>query len=133
MSYLFLLALVFIFHWVFDYCLQPRKIADTKWSNVGSLFIHIAIYATGLFLYLLVCLIPLGPWKPEIPSTNLAIAVFFFGNLIAHFITDFFTSKITHRLYSELRIHAFFVVLGLDQLLHTLVLLYTTIWLLIQF
>jgi hypothetical protein len=40
------------------------------------------------------------------------------ANGVLHFVTDYFTSRQTSRLYSEGKIHEFFVVVGFDQAIH---------------
>ena len=97
-------AVLFI-HWVADFILQTDRQAKGKSSSVIRLLEHILTYTI--------------------------VMVFFFGfkfglvNGAAHFIIDFFTSKATKYLYNKGDTHNFFVVIGLDQLLHTIILIYT--------
>jgi hypothetical protein len=64
--------------------------------------------------------------------TLYAIPFLWFGwlfalvNGMAHFITDWITSRVTSKLWQEKEVHWFFVVIGLDQAIHlsTLVLTY---------
>jgi len=45
-----------------------------------------------------------------------------------HFVVDYNTSRVTSRLWQEKRVHDFFVVVGFDQLLHSITLLGTAHW-----
>jgi hypothetical protein len=57
------------------------------------------------------------------------IYVFIPLNALAHFLTDWVTSRATSALYKEERYHDFFVVIGFDQLLHYVTLFGTFVWL----
>jgi uncharacterized membrane protein YvlD (DUF360 family) len=46
-----------------------------------------------------------------------------------HFVIDAITSRITGKLWAQGEVHNFFVIIGLDQLAHTLCLISTWIWL----
>ena len=39
-------------------------------------------------------------------------------NTVAHFFTDYLTSRVTSSLYKENKIHEFFAVIGFDQFIH---------------
>jgi len=53
------------------------------------------------------------------------IPLIFGITFITHWVTDYFTSKWTSRLWEEKQVHNFFVVIGLDQLIHATSLLIT--------
>jgi len=55
------------------------------------------------------------------------LALFVGANGVLHFATDFVTSRITSRLWYQQREHDFFVMVGLDQLIHQITLA-TTLW-----
>jgi hypothetical protein len=59
----------------------------------------------------------------ENPMTT--IPLIFGITFITHGVTDYFTSKWTSRLWEEKKVHDFFVVIGLDQLIHATTLLIT--------
>lgn len=58
-------------------------------------------------------------------------AYFWLITFIAHTITDYFTSRLNSKLWSEGKVHNFFVSVGFDQVLHY-VQLFTTYYLLKQ-
>lgn len=104
-----ILAFILVLHFVADFILQSDYIAKTKSSSWKSLTIHVSLYT----MVLLLTLNPL--WA--------------FINGILHFCVDAVTSRLTSMLWKEGKTHYFFVVIGLDQLLHTLMLVTTYIYL----
>ena len=95
-------------HFVGDFLLQPRIIAENKLKNYVYLIYHCLLYT--------LCLAPFG------------VLLFMFLNGVAHFIIDFVTSKITSSLWEDYELckkcdsdhsfYLFFTVIGLDQVLH---------------
>jgi hypothetical protein len=55
----------------------------------------------------------------------ITISLIFGITFITHWITDYFTSRWTSKLWAEKEIHNFFVVIGLDQLIHATTLIIT--------
>lgn len=102
-----IVALVWV-HTVADFALQSDKMAINKSSSNKWLALHVAIYAT--------CLVPFG-WR------------FALVNFLAHFCTDWVTSRITSKLWKAGKRHWFFVVIGIDQALHVTALVLTYWWL----
>lgn len=104
MSVLELLLLIWL-HWFADFVLQTDKMAQRKSKDSRWLALHVLIYSA--------CFVP------------------FFGLLfgaatfLAHFWTDFATSRVTSWLWSKGERHWFFVVTGLDQALHLMALVIT--------
>lgn len=84
-------------HFFADFILQSDKIAINKSKDNKTLALHCLIYSIPLFwfgwLYALV-------------------------NGIAHFITDWISSRAASKLYQANERHWFFVVIGLDQAIH---------------
>jgi hypothetical protein len=117
MLYYFLLL-----HWIGDFVFQSNKMAVQKSKDLSFLSLHVIVYiltlAIGIGLYYLV-------FTPPI-FTIQGIAGFLLFNLLAHFITDFFTSKLSTYYNKEKRRHAFFVVIGFDQLIHIVTIVFTT-------
>ena len=91
-----LLILVWM-HFVADFVFQTDKIAINKSSDNAILAFHVTAYSLP-FLYF--------GWK------------FAAATWLAHFVTDWFTSRITKRLYQAGHRHWFFVTIGCDQALH---------------
>lgn len=83
-------------HFVGDFILQSRWMAENKSSQIKPLLVHSCIYA--------LCFLWLGP-------------VFAIISLVAHFGTDFVTSRVAKTLWPWNR-YGFFCVIGFDQMLH---------------
>lgn len=100
-----LLLLVWV-HFVADFMFQTDKMAQSKSTSNKWLTIHIAVYS--------VFFIPFG-WQ------------FALANGVLHWITDYFSSRATTYLWKKEERHWFFVVIGLDQVIHLtcIVLLYS--------
>ena len=107
--------LIFLFllfgHWVADFVCQSNWMAQNKSKSNWPLIVHVCAYSAVMFVFGLAVLVfgvgTLALW-----------AVFALVNGGLHFVTDFFTSRKSSKLYAEGRIHDFFVVIGLDQFLH---------------
>lgn len=100
------LALLLV-HWVADFVLQSHWQASNKSKNNEALAAHVLIY-TGVLL--VASLFIFGRTK------EIALFTMFNGSL--HFITDYFTSRWTSKLYAKQDWHNFFVVVGFDQMIH---------------
>jgi hypothetical protein len=113
--YLYLLCI----HWFADFVLQTRWQAENKSKNNIALSRHVLVYTTVLFLagFPLVSRVIMNEWS-----------YFVLLNGILHFCTDYITSRITSRLYAKQDYHNFFVVIGLDQLIHQLTLAFTMLY-----
>lgn len=98
-----ILWLVWI-HFCADFVLQSDAMAKGKSKDSRWLALHVGIYA--------LCFIYLG-W------------VFAAITFVAHFWTDYVSSRITSRLWAAKETHWFFAVIGADQALHMTQLLVT--------
>lgn len=96
--------MILTLHFLSDFILQSNWMAQNKSSSNKALGLHIFIYSVPFLL--------IG-WKYAIL------------NGVFHFITDYITSRITKKLWSKGDVHNFFVIIGLDQLLHYTALLGT--------
>ncbi len=92
-------------HFISDFILQTDWMALNKSKRMAPLLTHICVYSTPFALVF--------GWRYA------AI------NGLAHFATDFVTSRVTSFLYQNKKNHWFFVVIGFDQALHLTVLLLT--------
>jgi len=99
-----ILMMIIWIHFVSDFILQSDKMAHTKSSSNLWLSIHIVVYSIPLII--------LGPLYALI-------------NGLAHWITDWFSSRATSWLYKRELNHWFFVVIGLDQAIHITTLVLT--------
>lgn len=103
------LGIIFI-HWFADFVLQTDKQARGKSKNWSDLLSHTGTYSLVWFLIIntLIVLKVLNP------------LFYFFAPItfVAHTITDYFTSRLNSKLWSEGKVHNFFVSVGFDQVLH---------------
>ncbi len=109
-------------HWVADFILQTHWQASNKSKNLGALARHVGIYTVGLAVG---SVLIFGFFRPD-------VGVFVLVNGALHFGTDYFTSRWTSALYAKGDWHNFFVVIGLDQLIHQTTLAVTLWWLIAQ-
>lgn len=98
-------------HWLSDFVFQTDAMAKGKSKSSKMLALHVCAYVT--------CFLWLG-WK------------FALVTWVAHFCTDYVSSRITSRLWAAKQVHWFFVVVGLDQALHMTQLVLTYEWLVRQ-
>ena len=91
-----LLALVWV-HFAADFLLQTDAMALRKSTSNAWLAFHVAVYS--------VCFLPFG-WR------------FAAVTALAHFTTDWVSSRLTTRLWVAGARHWFFVVIGGDQAFH---------------
>ncbi len=111
------LTLLLFAHWIGDFVFQSTWMAIGKSSRLDALIVHVLTYSIVLA----------GAAVLLFGQTELA-ATFVACNAALHLITDFFTSKVSAALYARQNMRGFFVVLGLDQLLHHLALAATLVW-----
>lgn len=102
---LILLALL-IAHWLADFVLQSHHMASNKGKDNYVLTTHVAIYSAVMWLAACVLVVNVVPGE---------FALFLFAT---HWATDYFTSRLTSKLWAHQDWHNFFVVVGLDQLFH---------------
>lgn len=114
--YVFLSALVV--HFIADFVLQTHWQAVNKSKSVAALSQHVITY-TLVFWGFGVVLITLDLLNPPV----MLLWIFVNGGL--HWGTDYVTSRINARLWQQNRVHAFFVGVGADQLIHSLTLALT--------
>lgn len=94
-------------HYVGDFICQTHWQASNKSKRFDALARHVASYTFILFIGVI-----------TIFGCTIFVLAFVTVNAIAHFVTDFFTSRWSSRLYAKQDWHNFFVVIGLDQLIH---------------
>ena len=112
-------------HWFGDFVLQSRWMGVNKSKYNSVLAIHVAIYTTTLVLGTgIIFKISGSSLYPTTFWTFIAI------NGVLHFCTDYVTSRITSKLYAAKEYYWFFVIIGLDQLIHQVTLAVTLVWLL---
>ena len=99
-----MIFLILFTHFMADFVFQTDKMAKNKSQSLKWLLYHVLTY-TLIFCYL-------GVW-------------FALLNGVCHFFIDFITSKISSYYYRVNKTHTFFVVIGFDQFLHTVILIAT--------
>lgn len=117
------IIMIFILHWIGDFLLQTQEMATKKSTSIIFLTLHAMVYGAVLTLGGLVFLV----W-----TAGFSILWWATVNMILHWITDKYTSKWTSRLYKEQKFYgfpSFFSVIGLDQMVHGIVLFSTYVWL----
>lgn len=108
-----ILLLILFIHWVADFVCQSHEMSIKKSKSNWWLSYHVSVYTLVTFLsYLLLF--------GHVNMIQVAGITF-----ITHWITDYFTSRWTSKLYAKGDIHNFFVVVGLDQFIHYATLLLT--------
>lgn len=107
----FVFVIIIIGHYISDFLLQNKYMAENKSSSLEALLVHTSVY--GIFWMILTMLI----FNDLILSTIFGLITF-----VTHTFIDFVTSKINSRLYKNNKIRLFFNVIGFDQVLHYLVL-----------
>lgn len=115
MNILSAFLILLLVHWVADFVLQTHWQATNKSKRLDALSYHVANYTLVLGT---VAFVLFGVWGLAFAAVNGAL----------HFATDFCTSRWTSHLYARQDYHNFFVVIGLDQLIHQYTLA-ITLWL----
>lgn len=131
-------------HWISDFVLQTSWMATSKSKNWFALLAHVATYTASMFVIqlILVVLFAIGLSLFTLSDADINRApVYILGlnpNLLwlwvlingaMHFLTDAITSRLTSKLWSKQDFHNFFVIIGLDQLIHYSCLFGTLVWL----
>jgi hypothetical protein len=99
------ILLVIVAHWIADFVCQTDEMATRKSTSIKWLSYHVLTYTAVMFLVLLVF------WG----HVNMFWVLL---NGVLHWVTDFTTSRITSWLWKQERRHDFFVIVGLDQVIH---------------
>jgi membrane-bound metal-dependent hydrolase YbcI (DUF457 family) len=112
-----LILSIFVVHFLADFVFQSSKMATGKSKSLKWLSIHVGVYG-------LVSLV-----TAVIISAKFGNYVYGFSwwivNVTLHFVVDYFTSKVTSRLWEQKNMRLFFVMIGFDQLLHNVCLIGT--------
>ena len=92
-------------HFIADFMLQTDKMATNKSTSWKWLSSHVSVYMFSMMIFF--------GWE------------FAVINAAAHFVVDAITSRMTSYLWKKGDRHNFFVVIGLDQVIHTSILIAT--------
>jgi hypothetical protein len=115
------IATVLTFHWLCDFFLQTDEQAKGKSTSNVWLARHVGTYSLGLIWITML--------NASYFPTALQALQFFALNTIAHFFTDYLTSRASSLLWKEGKIHDFFVMIGADQWVHYMTIFGTFVWL----
>jgi hypothetical protein len=109
-----LFILFLVIHFLADFALQTHEQATKKSSSNRYLAYHVGTYSIIWTLFIFAA------------SSNPIIG-FMFGliTFISHYATDYFTSRLSKKFFDKNDFHNGFVVIGFDQILHYIQLIYT--------
>lgn len=96
-----MILLILFLHFFGDFILQSTYMGQNKSKSNKVLGTHCFLYSLPLMV--------IG-WK------------FALINGVFHFLVDWVTSRMTSKLWAEQEVHWFFVVIGMDQMIHTMIL-----------
>ena len=121
-----ILTIIYILsvHFVSDFIMQSDEMAKGKSTSIKWLTLHILSYLKGFICSAIIFYVATTLIWGRITSPLLILA-YCLVNAILHWVTDYFTSKETSRLWAELKVHQFFIMIGLDQLIHATCLILT--------
>ncbi len=116
---MFNVILVLFIHWVADFVCQTHEMSIKKSKSIYWLSLHVSTYTA----------VTLAGWLTFFFDDFLVVdnSVLIISSItfLSHWVTDYFTSKWTSKLWDKKQVHNFFVVVGLDQLIHTTTLIIT--------
>jgi len=104
---------IILVHWVADFVFQTRQMGDNKNSSSFWMLMHVFCYSGITLIGWSLLSIFTGL---DISLINLLIS--FLLVFATHYITDYFSSKITHKFANEKKWYGFFTTIGFDQVLH---------------
>lgn len=113
------IILIFLTHWLSDFICQTHEMSIKKSKSLLWLSYHVVVYSSVTTLGWMAFF---GVYFDSFTTTTLLI---FSITFLTHWFTDLFTSRWTSKLWEKKDVHNFFVVIGLDQLIHATTLLIT--------
>ena len=116
---MFILSCVICFHFICDFIFQFRDHAEKKSNNIKALLSHTAIYTMQVGGLTCLLLLLVGDRNSFNYFTEFHILLF-----ATHTATDFITSKVTAHAYKNNKIKLFWSIIGIDQMLHMLQIIY---------
>lgn len=116
------IVVILFIHWVADFVVQTNWQAQNKSKDNIALLSHTFTYTVVVFCGFFLLTGRGGPVTMSHLGSALAFSLVTF---ITHTIIDYFTSRISAKLYKDGDIHNFFVMIGLDQIMHYVQLLAT--------
>ncbi len=104
-----LVVSVLFAHWIADFVLQTRWMAENKSHSFKALGFHVVVY--GLVMWVMLF--------------NLVSPQWILINVALHFAIDSITSKLNTYFWQNGQKNAFFITVGFDQFLHSFFLIAT--------
>jgi hypothetical protein len=102
----YILLIMLVGHFYADFVTQSHKQATNKATSKKYLTMHVLTYSFAITAFIVFFL--------PIQKTFLFLIITF----LAHWITDYFTSKLARKYFDKKDYHNGFVVVGADQMLH---------------
>jgi len=133
------IVLVFLAHFVADFPMQTRTMAENKSTSWKWLSSHIAAYTVTMMLlgllFVSVSLLSDAMFDKAFIDVHLNFIhswfLFCMINGLLHFFTDAITSRCTTYFYKKGDTHTFFTVIGFDQFIHAATLILTYEWIMV--
>ena len=110
----YLILYILLIHFLADFALQTHEQAQNKSHSNIHLHQHVATYSAVWFL-------AVWSWTKSIEMALVFTVVTFF----VHYCTDWVTSRISKFYFKQEDYHNGFVVVGVDQVLHYIQLIFT--------
>ena len=114
--------IILIAHYIGDFLLQTGSMANNKSHNLYWLLTHGFVYSLSMLIILLIFT----------PYNFGLLVLYVLINGIVHLIVDRFSSSMTTKYFRQNRLRNMFDTVGADQLIHSIVLLLTAQWILVQ-
>lgn len=108
-------------HYVGDYLLQTREMANNKSTSIKHLLKHVGVYTGSLVLLLLIG--NFTNFAGQLDVVNILMYATFNG--LIHFATDLYTSRAIKKAWETGQEYKTFSIMGLDQLIHSVSLIAT--------
>src|SRR3990167_8829389 len=105
---------IIVLHWFADFVCQTDWQAQNKSKNTFALADHVINYTLVWLPFVVGYLLFTKITYNILDSTIIWFLPITFA---AHFITDYFTSRLNSKLWSAKKVHMFFVSVGFDQVL----------------
>lgn len=110
-----LICFILIVHFVADFIVQTDEQARGKSGSLYPLIAHITSYSIALW-FALIC-------YSYFDRSVTGLALYVFWNGLAHFVTDLVSSRVGKARWEAGDRRGFFIVVGADQLVHSLCLI----------
>lgn len=115
---------ILVTHFVSDFIMQTNEMAKGKSTSIKWLTLHIISYFKG-FIWSAVLYFIISSFIFQTVISAWLLIGYCLLNAGLHWVTDYFTSKQTAKLWAQQKVHEFFVMIGLDQLIHATCLILT--------